>query len=117
MARTIITPAAQPGAYDDALVRLTPVAADTANGNRVVMAGDKREGIIAWNDGVTARTVTVTSVADGQNRVEHIAAVTLDAGGFYLFPEFQVEGWQQPDGYLYFKGSHADVKFLVWRRP
>jgi hypothetical protein len=118
MPRTILTPAVQPSAYADTLVALTPVAADTVNQNRVLMSG--REDVVAWNNGATPRTVTVTSAPDSQGRTNHIAAFPIAAGEFLLLPRIGVaefEGWRQADGYLYLEASHADVKFLVWRQP
>lgn len=118
MPRTVITPAAQPSAYPGGLAKITPVAADVANGNALVTSG--REDVIAWNNGATPRLVTVTSAPDAQQRTNTLS-VTIPAGEFWIFPRIgaaQFEGWRQnADASLYFSAAHADVKFLVWRQP
>lgn len=67
--------------------------------------------LVAWNSGVTGRTVTITS-ASYQGRSGDISAYALAAGAHAIFGPFPAAGWRQPsDGQLYFEASHADVKW------
>lgn len=117
MARVAHTPA-QLSATDAQAdgVALTFVAADATNKEQVSLTG--REVIVAWNSSAdTARTVTITSVADEMGRTGDIATDSLAFGTFHVYGPFSLEGWEQTDGNLYFEASHADVKFAVIRLP
>ncbi len=92
---------------------LTELAADATNFQSASFGTGNQLAIIAHNTGVGARTVTVTSVADGLNRTGDITAYSIAAGGIAFLGPFQRNGWAQTDGTLYFAGSHAEVLFSV----
>jgi len=91
---------------------LVMTAADATNKEEFVSSG--REIVIAHNTGVSTRTVTVTSVADGfSKRTGDISAYSLGAGEYAVFGPFERQGWMQSDGKIYLEASHADVKFGI----
>jgi hypothetical protein len=92
---------------------LTELAADATNFQQVAFGTSTQLAIIAHNTGVGARTVTVTSVADGLNRTGDITTYSIAAGGIAFLGPFQRNGWMQSDFNLYFAGSHAEVLFAV----
>ena len=103
------------GAYAANAADLNMIAADATNKEQVVFTG--AEIIIAHNTGVSARTVTVTSVNDPFGRTKDVAAYSLSAGEYAALGPFELDGWLQTDGKLYFEASHLDVKFAVIRLP
>lgn len=91
-------------------------AADATNKEQVALTG--REIVVAHNTGVGARTVTFTSVADGQTgRTGDISAYSIPAGEIAFFGPFTTRGWRQTDGMLYFEAEHAEVEIHVLRLP
>lgn len=114
MPRTTITPKTVVGGYgtysaDGADFTFT--AADTSNYNQAVASNN--DLILAFNSGASPYTVTITSVADPFNRSGDITTYSLAAGEYAVFGPFSNIGWKQTDGYLYFQGSNAAVKFAV----
>jgi hypothetical protein len=91
---------------------LTMTAADATNKEQFVASGN--DLIIAHNTGASTRTITVTSVADGQTkRTGDITTFSLGAGEYAAFGPFGKQGWMQADGKIYLEASHAEVKFGV----
>jgi len=111
MPRTAIAPVTVPGSTQYTGTVVTPAAADTTNQNSAIFTG--KELIIAENTDVAAHTVTVTSVVDSFGRTKDIAAVSLAAGEWRVFGPFDLTGWQQTDGLLYFEANHVGVEFVV----
>ena len=113
MGRTTLTrttplgpyPTLQPAA--DALDLLL-TAADVANNNQILLDGPMI--IVAHNSGASARTLTLTSAVDSQNRTGDISAYSIGAGEVACFKLDQVGGWKQTDGYLYLQANNAEVK-------
>ena len=94
---------------------ITMTAADVANGNQFVPTGN--ELVIAHNSGASPYTVTITSVAAGNNRTGDIATYSLAAGDYAVFGPFRREGWLQSDGYIYLSASNASVTFGIITLP
>lgn len=94
---------------------ITMTAADVANGNQFVPTGN--ELVIAHNSGASPYTVTITSVAAGNNRTGDITTYSLAAGDYAVFGPFRREGWLQSDGYIYLAASNASVKFGIITLP
>ena len=115
MARQAHTPLSAIGPLTDDYVadaaNLTMTAADTSNNEAVVLTGS--ELVFAHNTGTSARTVTITSIADRRGRTGDIATYASAAGEYHVFGPFDLNGWQQADGKLYFAASHAEVKLGV----
>jgi hypothetical protein len=114
MARTTLTALKAQGAYGAYAANgadLAMSAADVSNMNQVVATG--YDLIVAHNTGASTRTVTITSVADKYGRTGHITSYSLAAGEYAAFGPFELEGWKQSDGYLYFQADHAEVKFGI----
>lgn len=113
MGRTTLTrttplgpyPTLQPAA--DALDVIL-AAADTTNNNQILLDGPMI--IIAHNSGVSARTLTITSTVDPQNRTGDVSAYSIGAGEVAAFKIDQTAGWKQTDGYLYLQANNAEVK-------
>lgn len=113
MARTDITVTVSPGKIPLAGVAVTFEAADTTNQNQVTLSGG--EMLLAWNQGASAHTVTVTSSPDDLGRLGHITAESISASQVRCYGVPQVEGWKQSDGKLYFEANSAEVYFAVIR--
>jgi len=97
-------------------VDLAMTAAVAADKEQTVMSG--KDLVIAHNTGAGARTVTFTSVANGQDkRTGDITTYSIGAGEFAVFGPFEKSGWMQTDGKLYFEAEHAEVKFGVVALP
>lgn len=95
----------------DAGVALTFTAADTTDQTAVFKRGDV---LIAWNAGLSTRTVTVYSAPERTSRrVDDITAESIGAGAIRAYYIDRLDGWKQSTGKLKFKASHADVKFAV----
>lgn len=104
-------PTLQPAA--DAL-DVVMTACDVANGNQFLLDGPCI--LLAQNtDGAAARTFTLTSIADPQNRTGDVTAYSVGIGEIAAFKIDQVAGWRQADGYLYLSGSNAALKFGIIR--
>jgi hypothetical protein len=95
------------------------VAMTAANATDFESASFTGREILIWhNTGVTGRTVTIESVADGAlKRTGDVTTYAVGAGLYGAMYLGALEGWRQSGGLLYFKASHADVKFGVLRLP
>jgi len=91
-------------------------ACDVANGNQFVLDGPMIL-IVQNTDGASARTFTLTSLADPMNRTGDVTAYSVGIGEIAAFYFGQVAGWRQTDGYLYLSGSNAALKFGIIRLP
>lgn len=89
--------------------------ASGTSGNQFAWGDAARLLVIAYNSGVGARTITITSKVDPYNRVGDITAYAEAAGALALpiAAAFIVErqGFYQADGMLYLEGNHAEVLF------
>jgi hypothetical protein len=86
-----------------------------SNGNQILWGDSGALLLLAYNSGVGARTVTITSKVDPFNRTGDITAYALAAGALAL-PimagwVLDRQGFYQTDGYLYFEANHAEVLF------
>jgi hypothetical protein len=86
-----------------------------SNGNQILWGDSGSLLLVAYNSGVGARTVTITSKVDPYNRTGDITAYALAAGalaipiaGAWILDR---QGFYQSDGYLYLEGNHAEVLF------
>lgn len=118
MARVTITPVAVVGPHTTLqpaalALAFSLVPADATNKEQFAITG--REILIAYNSGASARTITLTSVADDKNRTGDVTAYGIPAGGFCAYKFSSIEGWRQTDGYMYIEASHAEVKWAVLR--
>lgn len=93
---------------------LAMVAADATNKQQVSLDNGPIL-LIAQNTGVGARTITITSKVDAQNRTGDITAYSIGASELAVFKIDRTDGWRQTDGYLYFEAEHAEVKFGIVR--
>jgi len=93
---------------------LTLTAADATNKEEAVISD--RIFLVAFNSGVSSRTVTVNSVAIN-NRTGDVTAHSIAAGGITLLGPFPTTGYAQTGGKLYFEASHADIKWAVVKLP
>lgn len=90
----------------------TNAGAAFADGAGFIHTG--REVLLIRNANAGAQTVTISSVADAQNRKGDITAFSFAAGEFGAI-QVPVAGWRQPDGQLYFAATATDVAFAVLR--
>lgn len=97
--------------YTAGAADITMQAADASNFEEVTHDGALL--VIAHNTGAGAQTVTIESIVDERGRTGEITTYSLAAGDYAVFGPFDLEGWEQADGNLDFKGSHADVKMAV----
>jgi hypothetical protein len=74
---------------------LAMTAADSSNGNFTAMT-DGRLYLLCLNSDASAHTVTITSVADGQNRTGDITSYSIAAGGLMMAGPFTTLGWTNP---------------------
>lgn len=89
---------------------LNETAADVTNKEQFVPSGD--DLIIVHNSGVSAFTVTFTSVADDLKRTGDVSAYSVAAGAIAAF-RFKKPGWMQSDGKVYIEASNAGIKWAV----
>jgi len=119
MARQSHTAQVLKGAYGDYSVAnaadYTYLAADTVNNEQTTLTG--REIVIVRNTTGGALTCTFTSVKSGLGRTGDIAAYSVGANEFAMFGPFELTGWIQTDGNLYFSGSAVGLEFAVIRLP
>lgn len=99
-----------PGAAD-----ITFVASDVANGNMCSIV-DNKTTLIAQNTGASARTITISSVADTLNRLGDITAYSVGVGKTSRFGPFKLVGWSS-SGKLNFDGAHAELVLAVITLP
>lgn len=115
MARTDLTINQAPGAYPTAGVALTWDNCDSANGNQFTFTANELV-LVRNGHGSAAKTVTLTSAADGQGRVKHISAQSIAAGVTKVFGPFKSKsGWQQSGGKFFLTGEDNNIKFAVVR--
>lgn len=113
MPRTALTVLASDGPYDADGISVTWTAADVTNKNQFTPTG--REVVLARNtDGVTAYSVTITSVADDFGRTRDMT-VSIPANGFRMFEITALAGWQQSDGQIYLEATNTAIQFAVIR--
>lgn len=115
MARVTHTAQNAPGKWPAAGGLVTFTAADVANKEEFAITG--RELLLADNTGAGAHTITINSVADPYNRAKDITAESIAAGTLRMFGPFDLVGWMQTDGNLYFEANDAEVEFAVVRLP
>ena len=110
---TVLTALGTKGSsYTAGAADLTMTAADAANYEEVAFTG--AEVIIAHNTDSGAQTVTISSIADDDHgRTGDITTYSLGAGEYGVFGPFDLDGWRQTGGLLYFAASDATVKFGV----
>ncbi len=89
-------------------------AGDIVNFEQTKLTG--KEMIVLHNNSGGANTLTVTSVPNQFGRTEDIN-YTLQAGEHGMFGPFDLEGWRQTDGNLYFAVSSVIVGVAVVRLP
>ena len=92
---------------------LTLTAADTVNKEQFTLDGPAL--IIAHNNGVGARTITLTSTTDSKQRTGDVTAFSIGADEIAVFKVDSTEGWRQTDGYMYIEASHAEVRWGIVR--
>lgn len=93
---------------------VTLTAGDVANGNAFTLA--KGDVLLAYNSGLSAYTVTITSEPDPYGRSGDITTYSIGAGELAAFGEFELEGWRQADLKLYVNVSNASVLLGVLRK-
>jgi hypothetical protein len=131
MARTLITPTPAPllsvgRTFFPTLqptagtLTLTMTAADVSNSNYAPIT-DGRTYLIVQNSDTSAHTVTISSVADAQNRTGDITAYSVAAAGVCFIGPFTNLGWNQPASPgpvgLYFSSNSALVLINVMTVP
>lgn len=94
-------------------VTWTAAGAAFADGFSFPLTG--KEILLVRNGNVGAQTVTINSVADPYRRTGDITAYSVGPGEYAVFPQFQMTGWQQPNGLLHGAASAADVMLAVLR--
>jgi hypothetical protein len=128
MARGLITAQAPPLAIGNQWYPATPLSAGTATLTATV--GDAGNGhytpiidgktlIMALNTDVSvARTITISSVVDGQNRKGDVTAYSVAVGGLAMFGPFKQAYWNQnsPAG-LWIDVSHAAMNLFTITLP
>lgn len=120
MARAVMTITSMPAKYptlpisaNGLDVAFTAAGASFALGHEYAITG--KEILIVRNGNVGAQTVTITSCADPYNRTGNITTYSIGVGEYAIFPQFQLTGWQQADGYLWVDFSAADEEYIVLR--
>lgn len=121
MARATLTKITPLGSYPAlALVAdsadITFTAANATDKEQFVMSGN--DLLLAWNTGAGARTVTLTSSADPNNRrTGDITTYSIGAGEIAVFGPFKKDGWVQSGNYMFIEAAHAEVKWAVITLP
>lgn len=106
--RTTLVKTVAPGGYASAGVTVTMAAADIVNQNRFVASG--KDLVVAWNSGVGANTVTITSSDDDKGRLENITAESIAANAVRIFGPFKTLGWRQSGlQYIHLEANSAEV--------
>lgn len=85
-------------------------AADATNKEQFVPGNDTL--VIFKNDGVAAKTITLSSKADEKNRTGDVTTYSLGAGELAMF-RFKKSGWMQSDGKIYMEAESSDIKYAV----
>jgi len=116
MARVSLTPDSILGPYPSSpsagQFDVTLTAVDEVSGNEFALSG--KEVLVFYNSGATDAGITLTSVADEQNRTGDLTA-TLGANEMAAFHVGALEGWRQTTGAFYFTGSISGLKVAVLR--
>jgi len=86
---------------------LTQTAADATNLEYIPFTGG--EYLVAWNNGVSQRTLTLTGVSPQADIVS-----TIEADEFKAV-RLTATGPFSQSGVAWFQASHSDVKFMVIR--
>lgn len=111
MVRQIVAAVTAPGRYPTDGVVVTPTAANVTDKEKIRITG--RELILAHNAGDSTRAVTIDSVALN-GRTGNISD-SIAAGAIHVYGPFDLDGWQQTDGYLNCEAAHSDIKWMVIR--
>jgi hypothetical protein len=114
----LLTPTALKGPYPAVLATggTTITKTDRAASDTFTYTG--KQILIAWNNGVTGvATVTLTSVANAQNRTGDIAMASIATGAMVVFGQFdRSEGWVDSNGTITVVASGAgaaDIDYIV----
>ena len=93
----------------------TFAAADLGNGNKFACTG--KEILIARNDAIAEKTLTISSVDDEKNRDGDITTYALASGDYAIFLQGMTnsKGWKQTDGTILLQASDADIFLAVLR--
>lgn len=117
--RTALTPKVLPGEYPGVIganaADFTFVESDAANGNKFVSTG--KEIIVAFNNGGSTFTITITSVNDAFRRTQHITDYSIESGNYSVFGPVPVSGWVQTDGNVYIDTNNSALKLVIFRIP
>ena len=97
--------------YTAGAADITMLACDAANYDEVVHDGAIL--LVVHNTGAGAQTLTIESVVDDRGRTGNITTYSLAADDHAVFGPFDLEGWEQTGGQLYFTASHAEVEVAV----
>lgn len=112
MARTRLEAELPTGAYPIAMGVMTFVAGDASNGNDVFFSG-RRLVLYAHNTGQSNQTLTITSVADAQGRLDS-PVLTITPDTMIRIDGIMSSGFQQTDGTLWVDVSSADIELCFW---
>lgn len=94
----------------------TYTAADVTNKEQTKITG--QEILLARNvNGAAAHTITINSVNTPFGRKGDVTAYSLGANEFAMFGPFEITGWIQTDGNLYFEADNANIQFAVIKLP
>jgi len=113
-APTTVASTAAPSGYAVVPASFTFVACDASNGNSFVNTG--RQVLIAFNSDASAHSITVASVADSAGRTGD-STKNINAGAYYVFQFFPLNGWNQTDGTIHTTCSDATLKLAVITFP
>lgn len=114
MARTAITPQSLPTAYDTDGAAFTWTASDVVDKNSIALTGNEIILCRNVNSSATARTATITTVADSLGRTL-TTSKSLDAGAYMVWPRFPLDGYLQADKTLHVEGDNAELEWAVLR--
>lgn len=115
MARTTLTPilakGPNPGTVAADSLDFAFASSDSSNGNDFAASGND---LILWqNTDVSARTITIASVADNLGRTGDVTTYSVGAGEFGCFYVGAGNGWQQSTGKVNINTSNALLKVVV----
>ncbi len=111
MPTTVIAATSTPGQYSTTGQALTKTAADTTNNNHIVATSNVL--LIAYNAGVGAATITITSEPDPTfGRSGDVSAQSLAADEIRVF-RLTTTGWADSSGNIVITCSSTDIK-LDW---
>ena len=111
MARVTVTAQSRAGKQTTTMTDLTFTACDATNFEQVAWTPGLR--IIFWNTHAsTPYDATLEAAPDSLGR-DVDTVLELAAGDICMTGDIVAEGWAQSDGYVYFKGENAAVKYAV----